>query len=376
MVEADLHAWQSGVRKWRGILVVSLAIMAGLGSSPASARAEDRTIRIFAYPDEFDPAVLDDFTRETGIAVTYDTYASEEALDARLNTGKSGFDVVMIPARLLPKHSAANHLQMLDKARLAEMKGLMPEIMARLASHDPGNRYALPYHWAMLGLTYNEAQLKGGAALSWEAIFRPENLRGFADCGVEIQDSPSEIFGLVLHYLRLDQRQRTLVDLKRASDLLFAMRRSVKRIRAVTDVASLANGDTCLSLGTSTDAVQAQNQARRAANDTQIGFALPKAGAPIIIDALAIPQDAQHADDAMLFLRFLMRPEIAARNSRATGFATPVVEAKALLPQGQRDNPALYPDEGTMKSLYAPIVFSAPELAFITREWARIKSGK
>jgi len=376
MVEADLLAWRSWGPKWRIIVTASLIALAGCGFGSFALAAEDRKIHLFAYADEFDPAVLDDFTRETGIAITYDTYASEEALDARLNAGKSGFDVVMIPALLLPKHRASNHLQMLDKARLGETKGLMPEVMARLASYDPGNRYALPYHWMTLGLTYNEAQLKGGAALSWEAIFRPENLRGFADCGVEIQDSPGEIFGLALHYLRLDQRQRTLVDLKRASDLLFAMRRSVKRIRAVTDVASLANGDTCLSLGTSTDAVQAQNQARRAANDTQIGFALPKSGAPIIIDALAIPQGAQHADDAMLFLRFLMRPEIAARNGRATGFATPVTEAKALLPQAQRDNPALYPDEGTMKSLYAPSAFSPSELSYITREWARIKSGK
>jgi len=377
-VEGDLRTsgngiWRNQSRKWCAALIAGALAMAVF--NPARA-ATPRTLHIFAYADEFDPNVLDDFTRETGIAVTYDTYASDEALDARLNSGKGGFDVVMMSAMLLPKHSAANHLQALDKSKLVESKGLMPDVMARLASYDPGNRYALPYHWMVIGLTYNEALLKSGASLAWDSIFRPDNLRAFSDCGFELQDSPSEMFALALHYLRLDTRQRTLVDLKRASELLTAMRRYVKRVRAPTDVSTLANGDACLSLGFSSDAVQAQNQAHRAANEAQIGFVAPKGGAPIFIDALAIPADAPDVAEAYVFLRFLMRPDIAARNSKAMQSANPITEAKALLPQALRDNPAIYPDEVTMKSLYAPNAFSGVEQAFIGREWVRIKSGK
>jgi len=370
-----VDAWRNAARKGQTILSAAI-LLAALGFCLPAARAETRILHLFGYADEFDPAVLDDFTRETGIAVTYDTYAADEALDARLNSGRSGFDVVIMSSLLLPKHIAANHLQALDKTKLLEAKGLMPDIMARLATYDPGNRYALPYHWMMVGLTYNEALLKGGASLGWDSIFRPDTLRNLSDCGFELQDSPSEVFALALRYLRLDQRQRTLADLKRASEVLTTIRRSVKRVRAATDVASLANGDACLSLGFSSDAVQAQNQARRAANDAPIRFTAPKGGTPIFIDALAIPQDAPDVSEAYAFLRFLMRPEIAARNSTATQSANPITEAKALLPQTLRDNPAIYPDETTLKGLYAPSAFSSVELAFIGREWVRIKSGK
>jgi putrescine transport system substrate-binding protein len=351
------------------------------------AIAQTQVLHLFAYADEFDLSVLDDFTKETGIPVTYDAYQSDEAVQARLDARKSGFDVVVVAGSLLPKQIAAGNLQRLDKTKLPEIKTLWPEIMARLATFDPGNSYGVTYLWFTLGLTYNDALFKQrlkempavasvAPNLSWDMIFRPEMASKFSDCGIEVEDSPNELFALALHQLRLDPRSRSILDLRRAAELLYALRRNVKRFRALGDVSALASGDACLSLGASSDAVQAGQQARDAGEDVQIGFAVPKGGTLVLLDTLAIPVDAPNPEAAYLFIRYLMRPEIAARNTLATHVANSVPASKAFLPQEIVANPSIYPDDATIKALFTMGSYDATEQAFINREWMRIKTGK
>lgn len=341
--------------------------------------AQERVVNLYAWADYFDPKVLDDFTKETGIKIVYDTYDTSEALDAHLALGRSGYDVVVLSGPLLQKAIANDLLLKLNRAKLPAARGLWPEIMGRLSIYDPGNLYAVNYMWFTLGLTYNAKMIEdrqGAAALaSWDVIFRPDIMKKFADCGVEVQDSPHELFAATLHYMGVNPRSKSLVDLKRAADLLYGLRRNVKKFRATNDLSDVVGGDACLTLGWSSDTAQASKQAADSNSGVTIDYAIPKGGTLILLDNLAIPKDAAHQDDAYALINYLLRPDIAARNTKATHFANGVLASKNFLPPEILSDPSIYPDEAAMKSFFVMGLYGAAEQAFIAREWLRVKNG-
>ncbi len=355
------------------LLVLSFISLSGL---PAPA-ADERVVDVFGWSDYVDPRVLEDFTRKTGIRVFYDTYDSDAALLTHLMLARGDYDVVVPSGPVLRRAIAAGLLQKLDRQRLPNASNLSPQIMARLAIDDPGNRYAVNYAWFTLGIAFDadkaRARLGGELPDSWDVIFNPEILKKFADCGVEVLDDPQDLFAIALIALKLDPNTRDWNDLRRAADLLSALRRNVKKFHSSEYINALANGDICLAVGWSGDAALAASRASEADNGINIGYAIPKEGSVIALDNLAIPEGAPHLSAAYAFIDFLLRPDIAARNVAATGFASGVAGAKALLPATAQ---AIYPDAETMKHLYS-VGGRDPELQeFIEREWTRIKAGK
>ncbi len=346
---------------------------------PQEKGPPEKIVNLYAWADYFDPKVLDDFTKETGIKIAYDTYDTTDALDARLVLGHSGNDVVVIPGPLLQKEIAGGLLLKLDKAKLPASKGLWPDVMARLATYDPGNQYAVNYMWFTMGLTFNAKMIQdrlGPAPLTtWDVIFRPDVSKKFADCGVEVQDSPNELFAIALRYMGVDTRSKSLVDLKRASDLLYGLRRNVKKFPAPGDVSDLAGGDACLMLGWSSVATQARKQAAESNSGVAIDYAIPKGGTLLLLDNLAILKDAPHQDEAYALINYLMRPDIAARNTKATHFANGVLASKNFLPQDILSDPSIYPDDAAIKTFFGMGSYGQAEQAFIMKEWQRVKNG-
>ena len=94
------------------------------------------------------------------------------------------------------------------------------------------------------------------------------------------------------------------------------------------------------------------------------------------IDALAIPKDAQHVAEAHKFIDFLLRPDVAARNTAVTNFANPVTASKQLLPAAIAENRAIYPDDAMMRKLFTVSTKEADIQKIITREWSRVKLGR
>jgi putrescine transport system substrate-binding protein len=375
---------------YRGMLVLGFPVLVWLciGSYSAGAQqgktsqenAPEKIVNLYAWADYFDPSVLDDFTKETGIKIAYDTYPTNEALDAHLAAKTSGDDVVVISGPLLQKAIASSLLQKLDKSKLPSVKSLWPEIMAYLAVYDPGNLYALNYTWFTLGFTFNaetmQTRQEQSALASWDTLFRPELLKKFADCGVEVQDSPDDLFAAALHYLKLDPHSKSPVDLKRAADLLYGLRRNVKKFRAAGDLSDLADGDACLTIGWSSDASQARKQAQESASGVTIGYETPRGGSLLLLDNFAIPKEAPHPDAALALIDYLMRPDIAARNTKATHFANGVLASKAFIPSDILTDPSIYPDPAAMKSFFTAGSYAQQQQALIAREWVRVKTGK
>ena len=356
-----------------------LAISAALLVS-GGAHAQDKVVHVYNWSDYIDTKALDEFTRETGIKVVYDTYESNEMLETKLLAGNTGYDVVLPSGTFLQRQIAAGVFQPLDRSKLPNAKGLWPEVMKRLEAYDPGNRFAVNYMWFTTGIAYNVDKIKqrlGNVAVdSWDIVFRPELLKRLSDCGVYVLDSPEDLFAVAMRYLNIDPNSKKPDDIRRAATLLGRLRANVKKFHSSEYINSLANGDICLAVGWAGDAFQAKNRAREASNGIDVAYVIPREGTLMSFDNFAIPKDAPHVAEAYAFIDFMLRPEVAARNSSVTNFANGVLASKPFVEKSVIENPAIYPDEATMKRLFTVSPNDLATQRLVTREWTRVKTGR
>lgn len=181
----------------RGLTFTAIVACVLLASTSFTL-AQQRSVNFYNWSNYMAPGVLEQFTKETGIKVTYDTFDANETLETRLLAGKSGYDVVVPTAYFLQRQIAANIFQKLDKSKLPNLANAWPEVTKRLAVYDPGNAFAANYMWGTTGIGYNvkKAQEVLGADAkidSWSMVFKPENLAKFKDCGIHMLDSADDI---------------------------------------------------------------------------------------------------------------------------------------------------------------------------------------
>jgi putrescine transport system substrate-binding protein len=348
-------------------------------SQPAGA--EERTVNFYNWSNYMAPGVLEDFTRETGIKVVYDTFDANETLETRLLAGKSGYDVVVPTAYFLQRQIKANVFQKLDKSKLPNLANAWPTVTARLAIYDPGNQYAANYLWGTTGIGYSvkavEKILGTNATIdSWDIVFKPENLAKFRDCGVHMLDSPDDIFPAALNYLGLDPNSTEPADLEKAADLVGKIRPFVRKFHSSEYLSALATGEICLVVGWSGDIMQARNRAAEAKNGIEIGYAIPKEGAQMFFDNLAIPADARNVSEAYELINFLYRPDIAARNSNFLSYANGNLASQKLLAPGILGDRNIYPDESTLAKLFVITARDPATQRVINRLWTRVKTGR
>lgn len=384
----DQRSGKSPLRPaFAGLLLIALCFCAEL----YPAGAQERRVSVYGFADYIDPKVIEDFTKETGITVTYDAYDATQPLDTQALWEKSDFDVVIVSGHVLPGLIAKGQVQKLDKAKLPNSKNLWPEIMARLSTFDRGNQYAVNYLWFTIGLAYNAGRLReilgdaaaaawqgaGGESLaSWDVLFRPENLRKFAGCGVSVLDSGEDLFAIALIYLKAGPAASRPALLKWAADVLSVMRRNARKFDSAGYADALAAGDICLADGQSVDSFRARDRAREAGSDVEIEFAIPKEGSLMLLDNLAIPAASRHPEEAHAFIDFLLRPDIAARNTNYTHLASGVLAAKAAIDPRIAQDAALYPSDPVMHRLFAVPYRDPSSQKALAREWERIKAGK
>jgi putrescine transport system substrate-binding protein len=359
----------------RFALALLLSLIAGV------AAAQQRVVNVYNWSDYIDPQVLTDFTKETGIRVQYDTFDANETLETKLLAGKSGYDVVVPTAYFLERQIKAGVFQALDRSKLPHLANAWPEISKRLAAYDPGNAHAVNYMWGTTGIGYNvkavRDRLGPDAAIdSWDIAFKPELLAKFKDCGVMMLDSADDILPAALRYLGLDPNSVKQQDLDKAAALLLKVRPFVRKFHSSEYLNALASGEICLAVGWSGDVKQAQKRAAEAKNGVDVGYAIPKEGAQMWFDNLAIPKDAPHVAEAYAFVDYLMRPEVAAKNSNFVSYANGNLASQKFVDKAVLDDRGVYPDAATMAKLYTVSARDQRAQRAITRLWTRIKTGE
>ena len=359
------------------------AALSALGLALALALpavAQERVVNVYNWSDYIDPKVLESFTKETGIKVTYDTYDNNEIVETKLLAGKSGYDVVVPSGPFLQRLIKAGVFRKLDKGKLTNLKNMWPEVMQRLQVYDPGNQYAVNYMWGTTGIGINEKKVRerlGTMPLnSWDLFLRPEVIGKLKDCGVQVLDAPEDIFPNVLNYLGRNPDSKSNEDLTRAGDALFRIRGAVQKFHSSEYINALANGDICMAVGYSGDVIQARKRAEDAKNGVEIAYLIPREGALMWFDSIAIPADAKNVAEAHEFINYLMRPEVAAANTNFVAYASGNLAAKQFVNPEILNNPGVYPDEATFKRLFTNTAYDERAQRTVTRAWTRVKTGR
>lgn len=361
---------------FKKILITSAAIAAMV----VSTNAADRVVNIFNWSDYIDEGVLTDFTKETGIKVVYDVFDSNEILETKLLAGGSGYDIVVPSGTFLARQISAGVFQKLDKSKLPNTKNLWDDILKRTETYDPGNAYSINYMWGTTGIGYNVGKVK--AALgdvpvdSWELIFKPENLAKLKECGVHMLDAPTEMLPAALNYLGKNPDSRDKAELAEAAKVLEGIRSSVLKFHSSEYINALANGDICVAVGWSGDIFQARDRADEAKNGVEISYAIPKEGALMWFDQMAIPADAKNVAEAHIFLDYIMRAEVIAKATNYVYYANGNKASQPLLEKDIIEDPAVYPDAATSAKLYTLQPYDPKTTRVITRAWTKIKTGQ
>ncbi len=356
-----------------------LALVTLLLASPAAA--QQRVVNFYNWSNYMAPGVLEDFTKETGIKVVYDTFDANETLETRLLAGKSGYDVVVPTAYFLQRQIKAKVFQPLDKSKLPNLANAWPEVTKRLATYDVDNAHAANFMWGTTGIGYNVKQVAkilgpNAKVDSWDIVFKPENLAKFKDCGVHMLDSADDILPAALNYLGLDPNSTRQPDLEKAADLVAKIRPNVRKFHSSEYLNGLATGEICLVVGWSGDIIQARARAAESKNGVEIGYAIPKEGAQMFFDNLAIPADAKNVAEAYELINYLYRPDVAAKNSNFLGYANGNLASQKLIDAKIIGDKTIYPDEAMLAKLFIITARDPATQRVINRLWTKVKTGK
>ncbi|MBJ7413774.1 MAG: polyamine ABC transporter substrate-binding protein [Phenylobacterium sp.] len=366
----------------RGLALAAALAVAACGPKTADKAGAEAggTLRIYNWSDYIDPELLTQFTKETGIKVSYDTFDSNEVLETKVLQGGTGYDLVVPSNHNLPRYIAAGAIRPLDKAQLRGLDKLSPDLMAHLAPFDPGAAYAVPYMQGTIGIGYNaEAvakRLPGVKIDSWNVVFNPLVLAKLKDCGVYFLDASEDMYAVALHYQGKDPNSKNPADYEAATAMLMQVRPFVRKFHSSEYIDALANGDICLAIGYSGDVLQAKARAEEAKNGVTVAYAVPKEGSQVWFDVFTIPKDAPNPAAAHKFIAFMLRPEIIAKASNYTQYANANAAATPLVDEAIRNDPNVYPTPEVSKRLFVTTTKDQDLLREVNRQWTRVLTGR
>lgn len=357
------------------LLATLVTAMAGFALA-----AEPKVLNVYNWGDYFGKTTLARFEQETGIKVKYDSYDSNEALQGKLMTGKSGYDLVFPSSHFFSKQVKAGVYRKLDKTKLSNYGKLDPQVMTLLTSLDPGNQYGVPYAMGTNGLTVNVEKVEkalGGKlpADPLDIVFKPELAAKVGKCGISFFDSGSEMFAIVLAYMGKSINTATEADFKAAEALLKPIRSSVRGFNGIP-TERMAGGEFCVAMDFSGDSMLTQQRANEAKSGVKVQYFVPKQHGPRWIDMMGIPKDAPHPDNAHAFINFLLRPEIIAELTRDIYYAVPNTGVTAYLPAELKTHPVVFPPEAVSKTFDLTLAMEPNRQRLLTDAFNRFKASK
>ena len=340
--------------------------------------AATNVVNVYNWADYIGTNTLADFEKKTGIKVRYDTYSSQEEMQAKMLAGKTGYDVVDMAGIDLPRFIKAGIYLKLDKTKLPSWGNLDPEIMKILDAWDPGMEHGMPYMWGSVGYTYNidmvKARIPDADMESLDLLFKPENAAKLADCGISILDTQTDVFHLALRYLGKDGNTQNVADYKEVLELFKPIRKYIRTFDNTNYLNAIANKELCAVNNWSGDYATAKSRAKEANVELNLGYFVPKTGAPLWGDCMCIPADAPHKENAHQFIEFLLQPEVIADCTATTNYANANLASKKLIDPEILANPAVYPDAATMARLWAPKPLSDKLTREMSRAFSKLKS--
>jgi putrescine transport system substrate-binding protein len=353
-----------------------------LWSAMSGAMAADRSkvLNIYAWPEYFPASLIAKFEAETGIHVNSTVLDSPDSAETILSVGHSNYDLVTMNASpQLAREIPKGYWKKLDLASIPNARNADPLIMTLLQTVDPGNRYAVPWMWGTTGLIYNGEKIKAimpNAPLdSLDMVLNKGLAAKFAACGIGMLDSWGDILPMVSRYLHQPKLSANKPDLDAVMAKLQEIQPYLRRISTAGYYQQLAEGELCLAIGYSGDAMVARRLVSESQGKEKLDYSFVREMVPFYIDNMVIPADSPNSAGALAFIDFVMRPEVSASVTRFIGFATANAAAVPLLEPSVRGNTIIYPPPATRRRFELQSAYTPEEARAFTRAWLLFKSG-
>ena len=367
------------------ILSAGAAVLLWLGQvgpqqSPQVNNTEgERRLNIYNWADYIDPQTLVDFEQEYGIQVNYDIYDSSEMVDAKLLTGRSGYDIVVHAASFTARFKDIDILHSLDTSRLSNWHYLEPALVETLDRQYSSGLMGSPFFWGTTGFTYNVDEIKArmpDAPLDSAAMFfDPEIISQFADCGVSMLDDPLTVIPLAMMYLGYPANSVDLDQLAEVEQLVKSVRPYIKYFSSTKMLLDLPSKEVCMAMSWYGDYGVAAGRAAESGIDINLAYTIPKEGSVIWFDNINIPSDAPHRDNAYLFVDYMLRPEVIARSTNYIGYANANKDAINFVQPRIAQDTAIYPDQLVLQRMQTTEVLTPKMERRRSRTWTKIKTG-
>lgn len=326
-----------GALSRRQFVTGAAAVGLTLTAKPKFASAQSRNV-VFANWDTYiGETTLSDFTEETGISVTVDTFADVSELFAKMRGGNVAYDVIVPSNDWLPRMIAANMVQELDHSKIPNMSNIFPRFLEE--PFDPGRKYSLPYMWGTVGIGYRKSAVSG-VPDSWKALYDSDEYSGkialLSDC--------STMLGCALKYLGYSLNSTDKAENEAAAELIIKQKRHIKAFAEDNGQDLLAAGEVDVTMEYNGDIVQLMTE------DDDVDYVVPKEGGILWEDVLAIPANARNVENAHAFINYIHAPEPNQLITDYIQYATPNKAGFDLMDEDYQNNPDIFPPDDVVEA--------------------------
>ncbi len=362
----------------------SAALLLTLFAAAGHAADEPKLLNIYNWSDYIAEDTIKGFEKETGIKVNYDNYDANEILRAKLVAGKTGYDIVVPGAHFAKMQIEGGLLQKLERSKLTNWGNLDKGLLEQLAAVDPGNQYLVNWLWGYVTVGINTAKVK--AALgdlpmpenAWSLIFDPKYAAKLKSCGINVLDSASEVLPVAMLYVGKPPYSKAAADYDAAAKMLKSVRPYVGRFSSSGYINDLASGALCAVMGYSGDINIARARALEGNPKAPpaIEALVPKGGATLFFDSMAIPKDAKHPNNAHLFINYILRAEVHAALTNKVFYANPNAASLKFVKKDVAENKTIFLSDADKKRLTPPDALPQDIRRVQTRAFTAFKAAK
>ncbi|MGO2225469.1 MAG: ABC transporter substrate-binding protein [Psychrobacter celer] len=356
----------------KALLAMAVGLVLASCSSSDNAAADgssgtsNETLNLYNWSEYMPQEILDGFEEETGIAVNYTTFDSNEAMYAKLKLldDSSQYDLAIPSTYYVEKMAKEGLLQELDKSKLSNFNNL--DTSFTNTKVDPDNKYSIPYMWGSTGLAINGDSVDPATVNSWNDLWDPK-YKG----QVMLTNDVREVFGMALLTLGYSGNSSNPEEIKAAYDKLTTLMPNVKTFNSDATRMPYIEGETSLGMTWNGEAVMANDEGL-----TSLVYKYPSEGAILWMDNFVIPKNAKQVDAAHKFIDYLLRPENAKIVSEEIGYASPNLAAREMMDESVRNNPAIYPSKEVLAKAEFQEDVGDEALQMYQQYWDKLKTGR
>ncbi len=275
-----------------------------------------------------------EFERVTGIKVNYSTFESNETMYSQLRTAGVSYDLIIPSDYMIDRMISEDMLLKIDTSKLSNYGNIGEQYKNQY--YDPENVYSVPYNVGMVGIIYNKAmvgEIDNSWSVFWDAKYKNQTL---------MFSNPRDAFMTAQFLDGTSVNSKDKADWDSAARLLKQQKKYLQSYVMDEVYGKMETGEAAIAPYYAGDYLTMYDV------NEDLAFLYPREGTNIFVDAVCIPSCCQNYEAAMLYINFLLEPEIALANAEYIGYASPNVAVINNPDYCYYGNDILYPDEEEM----------------------------